>query len=205
MPVDFRDVSVEPVPEKPQNPALRLSDADRERVVGWLGTALSEGRLTLVEFEERVDAVLRARTYDEVQPYLADLPVAAAAARPAPESGELRTVASGLKRRGRWLVPRRLVVRNKAGSVKLDFAEAVISYPVVEIELQAQAGSTELILPRGATADICDVRMVASSAKSKVPAGHEQSGEGPHFVVTGDQKASSLKVRYRRRFWRWSW
>src|SRR2546423_7838572 len=37
---------------------LRMSDADRERVVGWLKSAVSEGRLTLGEFEERVDGVL---------------------------------------------------------------------------------------------------------------------------------------------------
>jgi hypothetical protein len=188
----------------PRNPALRLSDADRERVVGWLNTAVAEGRLTLVEFEERVDAVLRARTYGEVEPHLADLPVAAVG-RPAGEIAELRNVASNLKRGGRWAVPRRLVVRNKAGSVKLDFAEAVIQYPVVEIELEVFAGSTELILPDGATADIDDVQMVAGSAKSKVSASYDVPDGRPHFVVTGTQKAGSLKVRYRYRFWRWSW
>jgi hypothetical protein len=202
-PVDSYGVTGEPIPA---NRALRLSDADRERVVGWLDTALAEGRLTLVEFEERIDAVLRARTYGEVEPHLADLPIAAtAAARPAREVVELRNVASSLKRRGRWAVPRRLVVRNRAGSVKLDFAEAVIQHPVVEIDLEVLAGSTELILPDGATADIDDVQMVAGSAKSRVPASYDVPGGRLHFVVTGSQKAGSLKVRYRYRFWRWSW
>ncbi|GAA1801173.1 DUF1707 SHOCT-like domain-containing protein [Planosporangium flavigriseum] len=61
----------------PRNRELRLSDADREGVVGWLNTALAEGRLTLVECAERVDAVLRARAYSEVEPHLADLQVLA--------------------------------------------------------------------------------------------------------------------------------
>jgi hypothetical protein len=189
----------------PQNRDMRLSDADRNRVVGWLNTALGEGRLTLAEFEERVDGVLRAKTYRDVEPYLADLPVAAPGGRPAREVAELRSVASTLKRRGRWAVPRRLVVRSKAGSVKLDFADAVIDHPVVEIDLEVFAGSTVLILPDGATADIDDVQMIAGSAKSKVPASYDVPDGRPRFVVTGSQKAGSMTVRYRYRFLRWSW
>ena len=129
-----------------------MSDADRERVVGWLKAAVSEGRLTLGEFEERVDGVLHAKTYGEIEQYVHDLPMVSAQRAPAPaprEVVELRTVASSLKRRGRWTVPRRLIVSSKAGSVKLNFADAVIAYPVVEIELDVLAGSTELVLPDG--------------------------------------------------------
>lgn len=187
---------------------LRMSDADRERVVGWLKSAVSEGRLTLGEFEERVDGVLRAKTYGEIEQYVHDLPMVSGQQTNAPaprEIVELRAVASSLKRRGRWTVPRRLVVRSKAGSVKLNFADAVISYPVVEIELEVLAGSTELILPDGATADVDDVMMYAGSTKSRVPASYDAPDQGPRFVVTGSNKAGSLKVRYQRRFWRWRW
>jgi hypothetical protein len=181
-----------------------MSDADRERVVGWLNSALAEGRLTLAEFEERLDAVLRARTYADVEPHLADLPIAAAAVPPVREVAVLNSVASPLKRRGRWRVPRRLVVKSKAGSVRLDFADAVIDHPVVEIELNVLAGNALLILPDGATAEIDDVRMMAGIAKSKVPAGYDVPEGRPRFVVTGSQKAGNLTVRYRYRFLRWS-
>ena len=191
----------------PSNREVRLSDADRERVIGWLNTALGEGRLTLPEFEERVDGVLHAKTYGEVDPYLADLPIAVTPPQPPPrEVVDLRGVASTIKRKGRWHVPRRLNVSSKAGSVKLDFAEAVISYPVVEVHLDVLAGSTELVLPTGATADIDDVEVLAGSAKSKVPTSYDAPATGGvRFVVTGVNRAGSLKVRYRRRFWRWSW
>jgi len=187
----------------PQNRDLRMSHADRDRVVEWLNKAVGEGRLTLAEFEERIDGVLKAKTYGEVEPYLRDLPLT----RPAPARDlvELRTVASTLRRGGRWAVPRRLIVRSKAGSVKLDFADAVIEHPVVEIELDVNAGSTHLILPAGATADIDDVEMIAASARSRVPATYDAPGAPVRFVVTGSQKAGSLKVRYKHRFWRWSW
>jgi hypothetical protein len=190
----------------PENRELRLSHADRDRVVGWLNAALGEGRLTLPEFEERVDAVLRARTYGDVEPYLADLPVTVAPGKASPpELVELRSVASSLKRHGRWPVPRRLVVHSKAGSVKLDFSEAMIEYPVVEVELDVLAGSTELVLPDGATADIDGLEIFAGSAKSKVPTSYDTTGSGIRFMVSGSNRAGSLKVRYRRRFWRWSW
>jgi hypothetical protein len=191
----------------PPDREVRLSDADRERVIGWLNTALGEGRLMLPEFEQRVDAVLRAKTYGDVDPYLADLPVAVPAPQPPPrEVVELRGVASSIKRKGRWQVPRRLNVSSKAGSVKLDFAEAVIRHPVVEVHLDVLAGSTELVLPEGATADIDDVEVMAGSANSKVPTSYDASVTGGvRFVVTGSNKAGSVKVRYRRRFWRWSW
>ena len=186
---------------------LLMSDADRERVLARLQSAVGEGRLTLDEFQERVDGVLRARRFGEVEPYLAGLPAVAAGplTTPAPEVAELRTVASSLRRTGRWLVPRRLLVKSKAGSVKLDFVDALIGHPVVEIVLDVYAGSTTLVLPAGATVDIDGVRMYAGSAKvRRVPQVADPAG-GPHFVVTGEQKAGGLVVRHQRRFLRWRW
>lgn len=53
---------------------MRASDAEREQVAQVLRTAMSEGRLSLEEGEERL-AVLYAATYrDELTPLTADLP-----------------------------------------------------------------------------------------------------------------------------------
>lgn len=56
------------------DPALRASDADRDAVVERLREAHAEGRLTAEEFEERVGAVLAARTIGELTALTADLP-----------------------------------------------------------------------------------------------------------------------------------
>lgn len=190
------------VPARPQQ--LRMSDSDREGVLARLSAALGEGRLTLAEFEERVDGVLRARTFGEVQPLVADLPggTPALAKR---EVVELRANAGSITRKGRWIVPTRLVVRSRAGSVKLDMRQAVIGDPVVEIELAVQAGSTTIVLPPGATADIDDVTATAGSAKSKVSPSPEPGSSAPHLLVRGSVSAGSLLVRYERRFLRWRW
>ncbi|MFI6734147.1 DUF1707 domain-containing protein [Nonomuraea sp. NPDC050451] len=188
----------------PQPPESRMSDADRERVAARLRSAVGDGRLTLEEFEQRLSGVLGARTFGEAAPYVEDLPGAPLAAR-APERTELRSVAASLKRRGRWVVPRVLRASAKAGSVKLDFTDAVIPHQVVEIELDVYAGSTTLVLPPGATVDIDDVELVASPARVKgVRASPVPAGER-HFVVRGKQWAGRLLVRRQRRFWRWRW
>ena len=94
---------------------------------------------------------------------------------------------------------------NRAGSVKLNFADAMISQQVVHINLDGVASSTELVLPAGSSADIDDVEQLASSAKTSVPSSYDAFSSGFRFVVTGKMRASSLKVRYVRRFWRWRW
>lgn len=196
----------------PDPPELRISDADREHAVQRLNDAVAEGRLTMAEFEERVAAVLAARTASQVAPHLADLPgeqraplspnAGAPKAPAAREHAELRATMSNLKRSGAWVVPRRLTVYSRAGSVSLDLSEAVISHPVIEINLEVYAGSTTLILPEGASVDVEHVEtgMVASSVVvKKVPSTNEPIGT-PHVIVTGKQYAGSLRIRPRRRW-----
>src|SRR5258705_113709 len=118
-------------------PDMRISDAERERVVAQLNAAVTEGRLTLSEFEERVDGVLRSRTFGEIEPYVGDLPQKASATFP--EQLEIRNRMSSLKRQGRWSVPSRLVLSTSSGSVKLDFTEAVFAGREVEVRLAAKS------------------------------------------------------------------
>ena len=63
---------------------MRAADADRDRVVGFLTTAYTEGRLTKDEYDERLDSALAARTYADLDQLVADLPVGSAAVLPAP-------------------------------------------------------------------------------------------------------------------------
>ena len=177
---------------------MRISDAERERVVAQLNTAVSEGRLTLAEFEERVDGVLRARTFGETEPFVIDLPVQQV--KP-PEAVEIRNRSSSLKRQGRWTVPRRLTITTRSGSVKLDFTEAIFGTAVVDVALDAQSSSVELIVPAGAIADVDSIDTHASTVKSRI----EPSGGGVQFRISGQVSSSSIKVRYQRRFWRWRW
>ncbi len=78
------------MPEHPQ-PALRASDADRERIVTALSHHAGEGRLTVEELSERTDAAYAARTLGELDRLLDDLPEVATPASPVAEEEELRS------------------------------------------------------------------------------------------------------------------
>ena len=73
---------------------VRVSDADRERVVDELRAHAAEGRLTVDELEERVQRALGARTASELVALTRDLPERHASGPPASrwwERPELRT------------------------------------------------------------------------------------------------------------------
>ncbi len=181
-----------------------MSDADRERVAGRLREAVGDGRLTLEEFEQRLNGVMEARTFGDAVPFVSDLPGAPVAGA-VPEYAEIRTTASTLKRRGKWVVPRRLRASAKAGSVKLDFTDAIISHRVVEIELDVWAGSTTLILPAGSSVDLDGVELIASQSAVRGITTSPFPGEGLHFVVRGHQRAGRLVVRSQRHLGRMRW
>jgi hypothetical protein len=53
---------------------LRASDADRQQVADRLRAALDEGRLTLLEYDDRLGAAYGALTYGELAKVTRDLP-----------------------------------------------------------------------------------------------------------------------------------
>ncbi|MGH3159009.1 MAG: DUF1707 SHOCT-like domain-containing protein [Streptosporangiaceae bacterium] len=54
---------------------MRASDSDREKVVEVLGSAYTEGRLSLDEFDDRTTAAYAAKTWGELRTLTGDLPV----------------------------------------------------------------------------------------------------------------------------------
>lgn len=177
------------------SPGMRVSDAERARVVERLTEAVGEGRLTLADFDDRVGAVLAAVTDTDLERHTADLP--AVAQRPVLR---LRSRASSLKRTGRWVVPREVVVETRASSVRLDLTQAVVSSATVDVSLEVRSSSVLFVLPPGASASLDEVELSASTAGAKVP----DTG-GLHVRLHGQLQSSSLTVRYQRRFLRWRW
>jgi hypothetical protein len=71
--------------EQPSDPpALRASDAERERTATLLRDHAGAGRLTPEELDERLDAAYAARTVPELDALLRDLPAQGAASAPQP-------------------------------------------------------------------------------------------------------------------------
>ena len=53
---------------------IRVSDADRDRVIAQLRDHFAAGRITPGELDERLSAALNAKTFGDLRPIMADLP-----------------------------------------------------------------------------------------------------------------------------------
>jgi uncharacterized protein DUF1707 len=154
-------MSVDP----PSSPSLRASDADRDRVIELLRAAVADGRLDSVEFDQRLDAALAARTIDALTPLTADLiaapssnralslPLAGTPAEPAAELLTINERHGSVRRDGRWTLPHRLALRTAWCDVMLDLTSAVRSGPELVIELRVRGGDLELVLAPGMVVD----------------------------------------------------
>jgi len=137
---------------------LRASHADRDRVVEVLRVAAGDGRLTVAELEERMEAALSARTVGELAALTTDLP-----ARPSEVLGQakdlLRIDQSGgsVTRAGRWVVPRRMEIRTSYSNVLLDFTEAAITQDILHVDLAMRGGSLTLVTRPGIVVDADDL------------------------------------------------
>ena len=141
-------------------PELRASHADRDRVVETLRVSAGEGRLTAEELEERVEAALTARTVGELVPLTADLPDGPEAdgASAAPEAKELVRIEqrfSTVRRTGRWVVPRRMVLDTEWCDVLLDFTQAVVTHRTLALDVDMRGKTLTLLTRPGIEVD-CD-------------------------------------------------
>ncbi len=170
-----------------------MADADRERVVARLHTAVSEGRLTLPEFEDRVSGVLAARTFGEIEPYVADLPGSRAVALPSDRPYELSARGSSIKRAGRWDVPAEMRIVASGSSVRLDFTEANIPSSVVHIDVELRGSSIKMTVPEGSSVQTDATSLTGSSTKVRRLSEQALPGQvGTHYVLTGDLRGSSI-------------
>ena len=74
-----------------RRPEMRVADGDRQAAAERLRLALAEGRLDLVEYDDRLARAYAAVTYADLEPLFTDLPPSSAMAgpvalpRPAPQ------------------------------------------------------------------------------------------------------------------------
>lgn len=160
-----------PEPTRPMAQShLRASDTDRERVVKVLAEALTDGRLTVDEHAERLDAVYGAKTMGELEPITYDLAVSPQGHPQQPQHpqqshadnapvvdptganasvDQMVAIFGGVERKGRWRVRRKSRAITIFGGAELDMTEATFDAPVVEIEVFAMLGGIDVTVPDG--------------------------------------------------------
>ena len=189
---------------------LRASHEDRDRVVELLRVSAGDGRLTAEELDERLEQAMTARTYGELARLVADLPAPGGAlAVPAPAAARAKDVAridtrSGhVKRVDRWVVPQRMEVKVTSGHVLLDFTQAVITQPVLKLDVDVRSGHVRLLTRPGIVVDTDEVVIRSGHVRVKSP----WSPDVPvqlHIEVTGKVGSGHLVARPRyRNLWQW--
>jgi hypothetical protein len=175
----------------------RVSDAEREEAADMVRRAAGEGRLTVVELDERLGNVYASKTWGELIKITADLPEARttvpAVVEPATPA-QLRVVLSDIKRRGAWQVPRRLDVAVYLGEVSLDFTEADIPYPEVFIDARVVLGDIKIRVPADAVVHI-DGQPFLGSITEKGTRDTSQATTPTVFHVKGSTLFGDIKVR----------
>jgi len=179
---------------------LRVSDADRNGTLRRLHNAVALGLIDIGEFEERSALVSQARLHTDLEALVGDLPGPGAIITSAADRVELRGVLGSLKRHGEWVVPTRLALHRRMGSVDLDLTRARFAGPMIVVELDLRFGGLDLRLPDGASASIDDVEVVVGSANDHR---RDAPAEGtPHIVLTGKVVCGSVDIRGPRRNWK---
>lgn len=182
-------------------PDLRASDAEREAAMAVLQDAAGEGRLTLEELTDRLEAADAARTRGELARLTADLPEPAAAAGRLPSTGgaaaavDVGSVFGDVRRSGRWSLPGTSRWHSVFGDVVLDLREAHVAGRELTVAASTVFGDIDLLVPEGIVVDVRtrsilgDVRQEAAES---APAG------APRVVLTGWTVFGDVKVRSQR-------
>ena len=182
-------------PDRPDAPAPRASDADRDAVVERLARAASDGRLTVEEYTDRSGRALECRTLPELAGLTTDLPETAEPGRgPAerPSEERLTAILGNESRKGRWTVPERLIARSVLGDCHLELQEALLTAHHTTIVAQAVLGSITVFVPEGV-----DVRLTGRAVlgeKSSKMSGRVEPG-APIIEVRCDILLGSVNVR----------
>jgi hypothetical protein len=187
---------------------IRIGDRERDAVAAVLQQAGADGRLSMDELDDRLEAALRAKTYADLDRLVVDLSVelpshALTSSRPVkgpPSPGYSRDDplrldggVSSEKRRGVWTVPPFIVINQGFGSVKLDFLESIPAAQLIEIEVVGGAGSITLVLPDGWGVDAERVAKAWGSKSVKVPS--DPAAGKPLLVLHGSLGVGRLKIR----------
>jgi hypothetical protein len=147
-------------------PALRASDAERERAVELLRRHSVEGRLTFEEFAERIGRAYDARTREELSELTKDLPEETAAV-PVPARKRARWIVSimgGSQRRGRFRLGPRTNVVAFMGGANIDLRQAELEQPEVAITIVAFMGGVNIVVPERVDVELTGLAFMGGKA-----------------------------------------
>ena len=176
-------------------------------VVEILRVAAGDGRLTAAELDERLGAALTARPSGEVAALTADLPAAAGhvggIAERAKNVVPLDYQGGNAARRGRWMVPQRMGMGAVGGTVNLDFTDAVITCPTLQIQAEVRGGWLVLVTKPGIEVDANAVAVHGGKVKVRPEHGLD-APVNLRIEISGQARGGHVVARPPRRTFRQS-
>lgn len=200
---------------QPRDPGqLRISDDDRHRVAEILRHAAGEGRIDFSELDERLEATYSAKTYADLVPITADLPVHPTARPQVPVSRQPTparapvgpgtpsytsslALMSETKRQGVWVVNEQHTAFAMMGSVQLDLREAYFTAREVTINAVSIMGEVKIIVNPHTQVLVEGVPIMAEFTESRAKAAAEITADSPVVRVRGLALMASVSVQRR--------
>lgn len=180
-------------------PDMRASHDDRDSVAEVLRVAAGDGYLTPDELDERLEAALTARTRGELTRLTVDLPLGAAfdhGRAPAQDVVRIeQKYGSPVARSGPWTLPRRVEVATKWVGVTLDLTEAVLTGPVLEVDVAMTGGELIFVTRPGMVVDITELRLAHCVVRRRDPQVEPGTPVSLRVHVRGRKKHGGIVVR----------
>ncbi len=174
----------------------------RQQAIDALCEHFASDRLSVEEFERRLDSAHRAESADDLRKLLVDLPSAdlpvpkdrpslptvdqAKASVPASrvkERGYLLAALGGVDRKGRWIPAKTTYAAALMGGIALDYREALLPPGVTEVWIFTLMGGAEIVVPPGLCVESDGIAILGS---------FEHREEAP---LTQDPDAPVLRLR----------
>jgi hypothetical protein len=184
---------------------MRASDADRDRYATVLQEAYAQGWLSREEYDERLDACMRAKTYGDLQPLVADLPpgnlpvvrpaadvVPAASASTAP----MLAIFSSVERKGVWALEDDSYAVAVFGEVTLDLRDATIAARDNEIHAFAIFGSVTVYVEPGTRVECAGMGILGEFNQGKAS---PPDPDAPSIRVSGLALFGSVVIKEKAR------
>ena len=198
------------MPERPPLPGPTLEDA-RAEVGRVLSDHFAEDRISVEEFERRLELTFKATTVEGVRQQLAGITPEMAGSdvssyAPAPAYVEsqvdrkphktLIAIMSGVVRRGRWNVPKKLDVFAFMGGVELDMQDARLGQET-HINVIAFMGGAEIKVPADVRVE-CDGMAFMGGFEDRSSEPAYSSVHTPVIRITGFAFMGGVEVKVTR-------
>jgi hypothetical protein len=188
---------------------VRASDAEREATVDRLRDAAGEGRLSLEELAERVEAADGALTRADLASLVSDLPAQSSSAAPAVPTAQTRRlygIFGGDTLSGRVRLGSEARVINLIGGADLDLTDAVLTEGEVTIRVFSIWGGSNIHVPDGVHVEHHGVGILGWDKVEPPAEGREPPPGAPMVRVRSISIMGGTDIkRGPPRPWRWPW